>query len=948
MNKILLTIFLLLIPIQLLFAQRDTEHWFAPMMKRNTNSAEQQGLYFSTDSTTPFPVEIYNNNILIGTITVSKGNPQVFNVPIQNMITTSQTDLFTPVTMGLYTKGTKPYFVTFRFSSLNHAEILTSKGKAGIGKQFYAAMAPITQTNVSGLNFTTGIMATENNTKVTVSGYSTTVVFSNNTTGATNPSMSFTLNKGQSYIIEGDGNTTENRKGFIGAKIEADKPISVTNGNFNGQFSLASSLLGFGTDIIMDQSVPVDRLGNEFVVVKGNANVDEQMEDALIIATENNTQVFINNATTPAVTLNEGQSYRVNELSNTNYINQGNNHYNMYIRTTKNVYVYQLLAGVANDSGRATGGFNYIPPLNCFLPRKIDEIGMINILPPTTNTVKLNILTETGAAVTVNGATPPAAQGPYPVSGTSNWVSYSVPNVTGNITVASTKAVTAGISGGSGAVGYGGYFAGFSSIPVIAKQNGECIPGLVLEIDDSFDTYQWYRNNTLITGATSNSYTPTQSGNYTVKITIGTCPPVTTPVYKVYTCVKKTTINDTLCDGAKQYTPNFTSSTQTVVPGTVTIITPPTNGTAVINPTTGVITYTPNTNYSGPDTVVYKFCGNNPDFTDCEEVTLKLTVSANPVVNDTSLRTCFLGTNAATGLFDLTTANVTTTTNITKKYYPSLADAQAGTNEILNPTTYTAPTGVVYVRVTNANGCYRIAQVTLTVMPPVKSDVLVDKIICMEGKTTLDAGPGFKSYEWSTGATTQVINNAGVGTYWVKLKTGECITTQTVKIYASEHPVITNIDISGNTVTIYVIGGTPPYKYSVDNINWQDSNVFTNMPRGNANVYVKDNYNCNPINIEITIANLINVITPNEDGINDVIDYSSFAIKKNLVISIFDRYGAKIFQADKSNGYKWNGTSGGKTKVPTGSYWYEISWNEPNSKQTAIKYTGWILVKNRE
>jgi hypothetical protein len=140
-----------------------------------------------------------------------------------------------------------------------------------------------------------------------------------------------------------------------------------------------------------------------------------------------------------------------------------------------------------------------------------------------------------------------------------------------------------------------------------------------------------------------------------------------------------------------------------------------------------------------------------------------------------------------------------------------------------------APNGVVYIKVINANGCYSVAVVTLVVLPPVKSDVLKDKIICMEDKTTLDAGPGFKSYEWSTGATTQTIKDVGVGTYWVKLKTGDCVTMQTVKVYASEHPVISNIDISNNTVTVNVIGGTQPYQYSIDNINWQDSNVFNNV-----------------------------------------------------------------------------------------------------------------------
>ncbi len=949
MNKILLSFVLILFGINTAFAQRDTDHWFAPMAARSpVLNSPQQALYFSTDSATPFPVQIFSNNALIGTVTISKGNPQTFPVPLASIITSSDSDLFTPVNKGLYTKGTKPYYATLRFSVLSHGEILTSKGKAGIGTKFYAVVSPIENITTGSassaiLNFTAGILATEDNTTVTVSGYSPNIVFTNGWTGATNPTLTFTLNKGQSYVIEGIGNTAANKKSFIGAKIVSNKPVSVTNGNFNGQFAITTGFYD-GSDTVMDQSVPTDRLGNEFVVVKGNGDISKRMEDALIVATEDNTEVYINAGTTPAAVLNEGQSYRVNEVSNTNYIDQGNGHYNMYIKTTKNVYVYQLLAGVANSN--ATIGFNYIPPLNCYLPRKIDEIGMINILPPTTNIVKLNILTEKGAAVTVNGATPTPAQGPYNVTGTNNWVSYSVPNVTGNMTITSTKAVTAGISGGSGVVGYGGYFAGFSSIPVIAKQAGDCIPGLILEVDDGFDSYQWFRGNTPVPGATSNTFTPTQSGNYTVRVVVGTCAPVVTPVFKVFTCLNQTTKALTVCEGFQAIVPSFTNSTQTYVPSTVTIVTPPTNGTTAIDPN-GVIVYTPTFGFAGTDTVVYKFCGNDPEFTDCEQVTLTFTVSASPDVSDATLRSCFITATPAMAQFDLTTALVTNTPGTTKKYYPSLTDAQNGTNQILNFSNYVAPNGVVFVRVANANGCFRIAKITLVVLPPVYSSLLDDKIICMEDTTTLDAGPGFTSYKWSTGATSQSITNVTVGTYWVELKTGECVTKQTVKVYASEQPVISSIDISNNTVTVNATGGTAPYQYSIDNIKWQDSNVFTNVPRGNNTFYLKDSYDCDPIDVEVTVPNLINIITPNGDGINDVLDYSALAHKPNFVFNIYDRYGAKMHQGNKTNGYKWNGSVGG-TKVPTGNYWFDLSWNEPNSKQTPIKYSGWIVVKNRD
>ncbi|MEG2077285.1 gliding motility-associated C-terminal domain-containing protein [Chryseobacterium piscicola] len=331
--------------------------------------------------------------------------------------------------------------------------------------------------------------------------------------------------------------------------------------------------------------------------------------------------------------------------------------------------------------------------------------------------------------------------------------------------------------------------------------------------------------------------------------------------------------------------------------------------------------------------------------TDIAEI--KLTFFPVVVVNQASLRSCFIEGNSSMASFNLTAALVTSQTGVTKKYYPSETDAINQTNEILNTNPYIAPTGVVYVRVMNGNNCYAVAKVTLEVIPPVYSTVLVDKVICMEDRTTLDAGPGFSGYEWSTGATTQTVSNISVGTYWVKLKTGDCWAKQTVKVFPSEQPVVSNIEISNNTVTVFAIGGTPAYSYSLDNINWQDSNIFLNLNRGDHTVYVKDAYDCDPIVVDIVVPNIINVITPNGDGVNDVIDYSALSNKKNLVLNIFDRYGTKIHQADKNNQYKWDGTIAGK-KVSTGTYWYSVTWNENNKNSTPIKFSGWVMVKNRE
>ncbi len=1054
MKRFLLSFVLVFATFSSLFAQRDTDHWIAPYFD-SSSSGYNQALYFSTDSATPFEVKIYSNNIEIGSVTIALNDPKVFHIPTTiipgnatsgNFIkVVDNADAFTVINKGIYTKGAKPYFLTMRMYIGSHGEILTSKGKSGIGKTFYAASAPITNTTATSYNFTTGIMATENNTVVTVTGFNPAVSFVNQPTTVPTP-LTFTLNKGQSYILAGEANAAANATGFIGAKIVADKPISVTNGNANGYYATGPTGTD-GSDLILDQSVPIDRLGKEFAMIRtlGAVGTDYNMEGGIIVATENNTEIFLNNNPTAVATLNEGQFYRILDSG---YTLQGTSgHYNIYVRATKNVYLYQLVSG--NSNARNNGGYNYIPPLNCFLPKKIEQIGKINEMPltpasppATTGTsgqptstflLKLNIITEVGATVLVNGNPPTAAEGPYQLLGNTNWVTYAISGVTGNLTITSTKAVTAGVNGGYSSAGYGGYFAGFSSIPVISKQVGECVPGIILEVDDSYDTYQWYLGTTAITGATSNTYTPVAGGDYTVKVTMGTCPPVTTPIYKVFTCLTQTTQSVYIC-GTKVITPTFTNSTQSPLASTVTILTQPTHGTATINPATGVITYIPQPGYLGPDVIVYKFCGNAPEFVDCEQITLNLNLvpfvltdrtikacqyagkgyfdltTANvtdntvpttkkfyptladlnastnqitnptnyfsgagsvfvrvttsegcvgtakitldfyptPVVNEATLTVCFIENNETKGVFNLTSAVVTNETPVTKKYYPTFTDASNGTNEIMNPTLHISGDGFVYTRVFNSNGCYAIAKINLKVTPPKRSTVLKDKVICIDDRTSLDAGPGYQSYEWNTGATTQSIQGIPVGEYWVILENAGCFIKQTVSVKKANDPVVTAIEISNSTATVTVEGGTAPYQYAVDTPTaWQNSNVFTNLTRGQHTFFVKDALDCTPISVEVTVPNLVNAITPNGDNVNDFVDYSELAYKGNLTFVIYDRYGNKLFTGDKSNNYKWDGRFAGKG-ILTGTYWYHINWTEPNAQKTPIKYTGWILVKNRE
>lgn len=349
--------------------------------------------------------------------------------------------------------------------------------------------------------------------------------------------------------------------------------------------------------------------------------------------------------------------------------------------------------------------------------------------------------------------------------------------------------------------------------------------------------------------------------------------------------------------------------------------------------------------YTSAQGDVFAKITTNLGCSDIAKITLAFYASI-PVIPAT-LETCYLPSNPSTGAFDLTKAIVTTATGLTREYYPSETDAVNSTNMIANPTNYVSISGIVYVKLINTNGCFNLSKITLKVLTPVKSNILKDKIICFEGTTTLDAGPGFAQYLWSTGSNAPSISNVTVGTYWVQLRTRDCWTKQEVKVLPAEQPVISNVNIGPNSISAEVVGGQPPYVYSMDNQNWQDSNTFPNLPRGTYTIYVKDSFNCSPVQVSVTVPNIVNVITPNADGINDAIDYSALSGKKELVFAVYDRYGAKIYQADKNNGYKWDGTVAGK-KLATGTYWYSVSWKENDKLNTPIIYSGWVLLKNRE
>ena len=297
---------------------------------------------------------------------------------------------------------------------------------------------------------------------------------------------------------------------------------------------------------------------------------------------------------------------------------------------------------------------------------------------------------------------------------------------------------------------------------------------------------------------------------------------------------------------------------------------------------------------------------------------------------------------------------ITTETGYTTTYFATEAQAKAGGNSTINAIQTIDSNKVFFIRIEKNGACPNYVKVNLNFKKPKKSALLLDEpyVICKGETKDLDAGLGFTSYRWYresspsiTIGTNHDIQNLSPDSYVVELEFNDCKFPQKVKIIEDTDPVIDNVLIDGTIITVLVSGGTKPYQYALDNGSYQTSNIFTNVDLGSHTIYVQDLYGCSVFTKDFTLINTQNVITPNNDGFNDFIDYSSLLTKLEPRFEIYDRNGILVFKGDVNNQFIWNGTSNGRV-LPTSSYWYILEWNESSTSQRTQK-SGWILLKNR-
>ncbi|MFB9110867.1 T9SS type B sorting domain-containing protein [Flavobacterium gyeonganense] len=531
LKNILLYLFLLFVPFPG-FSQFSKTHYIPPVVASVGMPVGQQYIYISTPSLTPV-------NFIINEIggasfkgIVSRDVPYIFDINAHNskQFVLEEFDVSNIQSNRGYTiEAGDVVYATLRITDRtgNQASEIVSKGLAALGTQFrISGFTNKLNEGYSDRHLTfASVLATENNTTINFKDIKTGAVLINNTlTG--NSLSSITLNSGESYTIAVKGPLPANNDALIGALITSNKPVAVNCGSFAG----SNGEIRNNVDLGFDQIVSAERTGTEYIFIKSTGS--ENVEKVILIAHEDNTEIFLNGTATPDYTINAGEYV---SLLGFDYNTQGN----LYVRSSKNIFAYQSI-GDDLRGDEANQEMFFVPPLSCQTPKSIDNIPAIESVGNRVFKGRVTLTTKAGSDLNfIENKIPYTLEalrrkvnvlGPTAVTGNAEYECYVITGLTGDVSVFSTSQLYLAAYGSDDAATFGGYYSGFTFKPEInfqqlsVTQSG-CIPNVRLNVSSvaGFDMFQWYFNDVEIPGATSNSYLPTQPGYYKVRATLSAC-----------------------------------------------------------------------------------------------------------------------------------------------------------------------------------------------------------------------------------------------------------------------------------------------------------------------------------------------------------------------------------------------------------------------------------------
>lgn len=502
------------------YAQYYSEHYIAPAPWQYWSGANE--LVVGTLSPVNTPVTVSKSDgTFITTLNVSLDNPvsyrfegDAFSIALnRNEINQTYSD------RGVILSSTEPILVNVRniasdagqgFSQLSTTNIkgnasLVSFGNEGLGREFRLGYY---RQNTIGLflnNVVYSVMATEDETTVTLPTIPTETVL--------------VLNRGESRLFSAP----------IGTLLIADKAVVMNVGSWGDTPQTCGSN---GQDGTFDQIAPTHVLGNQYLVVRGDGTAPTESqrrlfygsEQSLIVASQDETVITIQHfkidgtpfGTQVTLTLNNaGDFYSF-------YHGDGQTKYSAsLINSDKPVIVY---AGTA--VGCETDISTVLPIGSCAGSTNIQTKKFINYNNENLTYFGFTVIEDPIVPVMMGAVNLEMITGNNRIQlGNSGFYIITFDNTEinnpENILLSSTMPLTSSLVQQGDGFSMSAFFSAFGEAaisPIVVSENENCTVTIEAQIDETILGYEWFLDNMSLGTTDENTLITTRSGSYTVRL----------------------------------------------------------------------------------------------------------------------------------------------------------------------------------------------------------------------------------------------------------------------------------------------------------------------------------------------------------------------------------------------------------------------------------------------
>ncbi|HMC97692.1 MAG TPA: gliding motility-associated C-terminal domain-containing protein, partial [Flavobacteriales bacterium] len=255
--------------------------------------------------------------------------------------------------------------------------------------------------------------------------------------------------------------------------------------------------------------------------------------------------------------------------------------------------------------------------------------------------------------------------------------------------------------------------------------------------------------------------------------------------------------------------------------------------------------------------------------------------------------------------------------------------------------------GPYSVTITDVNGCTVTTSAIVAGSPGVTAGAATMQNLCNgdnEGSIDVSVNTGAAPfvYAWSTGASTEDLNDLVAGDYGLTITdangcsfTGSWTITQgsAILIDATAHEFVNGYNVSGyqgadGSIALTVSGGTAPYTYAWS--NGATSDDISGLAAGSYTVTVTDANGCSAsVTVEIMEPSDLVMptgFTPNGDGANDAFVIQGLDIYPGNTFVILNRWGSVVYDRLNYNN-DWRGENTQGEQLPNGTYFAILNVN---------------------